>query len=239
MNFMQSKNEDIPIFAKKNNNSVIVFFNMESIPNKHLIKSAEIQLIVDRSFNSCSELPVYFNDGIITTDWSFINNCLSGFTICSHDKIQDIDITEKIHIFASGLIENKGLVIEIPEVYVKGIKLRIRYFDNVISPSNCGCFYDKKLYISATSDTTNSPYFFIGNSIKTTFTIKNLSNYNIGVSLFYSSDKENNISESEIIAIEANEIKMIEVEKFCKYAGLTITSRDTSILCEVYFITKL
>jgi len=233
-------NNQIMISMMKFDQLALIYFPVDEIPNADMVENAYLLFKTDRNKSTMEEVHCYLNDKI---DPKYLNKLNIGFSdqYCnSYDDSVLIDITENFHLFTSGMIKNKGLIVELGDNNLYSCQLQLIYKKEIIAPK-CRCmrFFEKELIISSSQDRAVSPYFLSANSSTITFSIHNLGHHAINVYIQNSPDAKIFVNDALTIVVNPHETGLLMPCKFTKYTRIIATSTHRCIVAKLWYQTQL
>lgn len=233
---------NVSLSAINKNDFVLVYFDVSNLQNISRIKKAYIIIEGDENIINCGEINFYLNDNLTSNDLTNISLSYNRNLEQNLSKRYKryIDITEKFHLIASGVVENKGIYLSVNYENINNYSLQFKYIKNLIIPnSNLGVFYEEELMLSNYKTEINTPWFLIKNSHTISFYIKNLSNQEITVRLKNSPNTKDFIYDTQNVSISPNNTSLIIPSIFSKYIRLVANTVNAPVVIKVWFQTQL
>jgi len=147
-----------------------------------------------------------------------------------------LDISEIFLPLASGIKENRGIIVEYGQNCIYSYRLFFENTENEIEPIGiANQFFEDSFYICGGSDFAVSPFVLISNSSTNTFVVENLREQSIFLSMENSPNACNTFSDSQGIQVLPMELGLITPIYFTKYVRLHISSGQNGILVRVWY----
>jgi len=233
---------EIPISILCKDKSVLLYFDMEEIQNANEVEKAYILLEIDEKHKQDKELEFCINSSVSKEEWETI---FSPTTERKKRKVKEgqkiyIDVTENFHMFASGMIKNKGLTFKINGNHLIQCKLCINYIGEEITPNyREPVFYEKELILSSRKNFVVSPWILSKSCRTTSLYVKNISKHEIVVYLQNSPNAEDFVDVTEVLIVQPKETGVIVPHIFSKYIRITVKSKYRAIVAKLWFQTQM
>lgn len=230
----------VPISMAKFSNQALIYFEIDEVENADMVETAYILLKLNPYKNPEEEIHCYLNDKI---DVKSLNNPFTGlsnrYSYLREDNVI-IDITENLHLLASGVVKNNGLIVEFGNSDLYSCQLQLVYRREIIFPAySCMGFFEKELILSSFKDKAISPYFFTATSSNITFSIYNMSKHTVSVNVQNSPDAKLFVNDAQTLVLLPNETGLIVPYKFTKYTRVVARSEENCIVIKLWYQTQL